>query len=210
MLYQSFSELALKRILRPSDFLQPGSARTIDDFLPVIEKAAKEVQDRTLSFDGIRPSIRRKKTILRVTSQSQQLIIRKLNDTLKRVYKTRQADRGKICRTMGLLMTDPSPYFIVRCDVKSFYESMPTKQLIEAVSWNRLFSPETKWVLDKLFRSQEVQACPGLPRGLAISSTLSEKFMESFDKQVIRTPGVFYYARFVDDILIGSSRFCVG
>jgi hypothetical protein len=45
----------------------------------------------------------------------------------------------------------------------------------------------------------------GVPRGLALSATLSEIMMLPFDKAVQTQPNVFFYSRYVDDIIIISS-----
>lgn len=42
----------------------------------------------------------------------------------------------------------------------------------------------------------------GLPRGLSFSSHLAELFMRPIDERIKQTEGVFYYKRYVDDILI--------
>ncbi|QDW32534.1 RNA-directed DNA polymerase [Yersinia sp. KBS0713] len=42
----------------------------------------------------------------------------------------------------------------------------------------------------------------GLPRGLATSAIISEYMMKDFDLFIKRKAGVFYHARFVDDIFI--------
>lgn len=42
----------------------------------------------------------------------------------------------------------------------------------------------------------------GLPRGLSISSVMSELYMKYFDLRIRRLEGVYYYARFVDDIVV--------
>lgn len=42
----------------------------------------------------------------------------------------------------------------------------------------------------------------GLPRGLSISPTLAELYLESLDKKVASHPNVIYTARYVDDIII--------
>ncbi|MBT1076764.1 RNA-directed DNA polymerase [Geobacter grbiciae] len=46
----------------------------------------------------------------------------------------------------------------------------------------------------------------GLPRGLSISSTLAEIVMRSFDRYVSQLNGVYFYSRYVDDIIIFSHR----
>lgn len=45
----------------------------------------------------------------------------------------------------------------------------------------------------------------GLPRGLGISAVLSELRMKYFDLSLRRVEGVYYYARFVDDIIVFCS-----
>ena len=47
-----------------------------------------------------------------------------------------------------------------------------------------------------------VQADRGVPRGIGISSPLSEIFMECLDKQIRERQEVIFYARYVDDIFI--------
>lgn len=46
----------------------------------------------------------------------------------------------------------------------------------------------------------------GLPRGLSISSVMSELYMKYFDLRIRRLEGVYYYARFVDDIVVFCSN----
>jgi hypothetical protein len=45
-----------------------------------------------------------------------------------------------------------------------------------------------------------------LPRGIGISSTLSEIYMRKFDRHIRGCRGVYFYSRFVDDILIFSNH----
>jgi hypothetical protein len=45
----------------------------------------------------------------------------------------------------------------------------------------------------------------GIPRGLAISSTLSELLMKDFDVCVQRASDTFFFARYVDDIIVVTS-----
>nr|WP_274620819.1 RNA-directed DNA polymerase [Enterobacter kobei] len=47
----------------------------------------------------------------------------------------------------------------------------------------------------------------GIPRGLSISAYLAELLMYDFDNQVKDEYSVFYYARYVDDIVIVTSGY---
>jgi hypothetical protein len=55
----------------------------------------------------------------------------------------------------------------------------------------------------KSFLSESQKAgIVGLPRGIALSATLAEYVMREFDERVSTAGGVYFYSRFVDDILI--------
>jgi len=53
-----------------------------------------------------------------------------------------------------------------------------------------------------LFSELSAKNILGLPRGLAISATLSEYVLRRFDKVLSDREGVYFYERFVDDIII--------
>lgn len=61
-------------------------------------------------------------------------------------------------------------------------------------------------LLKKIFDNPTLNYAPGLPRGLNTSSTLSEIYLRKFDKWLQCYPGVYYNARFVDDIIIFVSN----
>ncbi|EAV4443132.1 RNA-directed DNA polymerase, partial [Salmonella enterica] len=54
---------------------------------------------------------------------------------------------------------------------------------------------------------ERLHSSKGLPRGLEISPMLSELYLAQFDNSVHRHPDVFYYSRFVDDMVIVSSSY---
>lgn len=63
-------------------------------------------------------------------------------------------------------------------------------------------SPQTVFLLKQLFNTQDIKESSGVPRGLSVSSCLSELTMKYFDIEIKQLEGVYYYARFVDDIII--------
>lgn len=211
MLYQSFSESALKRTLRPSDFFGDGSFRTIDDLEPVVSRAVDIANSESPSFSSLRRITIKRKPALKVGALHDEIILRKLNDTLKRVFKTKQANRDYICRNTKSLLDETLRYAVIKCDISDFFESIPRDQLEAKVLQNRIFSPETKRVFSSLFSANDMKNRSGLPRGLSISGTLAEKYLEDFDKTIKRIPQVYFYARFVDDIIIfvSSDEFAV-
>ena len=59
----------------------------------------------------------------------------------------------------------------------------------------------TKFVL----KNPVISLGTGMPRGLGVSATMSELYMKYFDLTIRRVEGVYYYARFVDDIIVFCS-----
>jgi hypothetical protein len=131
-----------------------------------------------------------------------QLILRKLNDNIKRIYKDKQANRKTIISQIITLMEETCPNWIIKTDIKSFYESIDRERLLAKFKDDSILSYYSLYLLDKLFFNSALQSSTGVPRGMNISATLSEIFMRKFDKWVRNYSGVFYYARFVDDIII--------
>jgi hypothetical protein len=135
-------------------------------------------------------------------SLESKLILRKLNDNIKRIYKDEQANRKIIISQTKVLLEDTCPYWILKTDIKSFYESIDRNRLIDKFKNDSILSYYSLFLLKKLFSNSLISISNGIPRGMNISATLSEIYMRKFDKWVRRCEGVFYYARFVDDIII--------
>ncbi|MDT4852059.1 group II intron reverse transcriptase/maturase [compost metagenome] len=74
--------------------------------------------------------------------------------------------------------------------------------VIDKVNSIKKLSPQTKRIVRDVLENFSASGGRGLPRGLALSATLSEIMMEAFDREITSTPGVFYYARYVDDIIV--------
>jgi hypothetical protein len=128
--------------------------------------------------------------------------LRRVNKILSRIYKVKQADRDTITKQISSLVSDTSRYTIVKGDIKGFYESIPRESVIAKVESNRILSYQNRKIVRQLFSCASVSAVPGLPRGISISSSLSELYIRDFDRYVRALDGVYYYARYVDDFII--------
>lgn len=136
----------------------------------------------------------------------QKLILRKLNDNLKRLYKDEQANRRIIIKQVKTLLEENGPIWILKTDIERFYESINRELIISKLKNDSMLSFHSLYLIDKLFSNHEIITTTGLPRGLNISSTLSEIYMRKFDRWIQRSIGIYYYARFVDDIIIFSNE----
>ncbi|WP_175405561.1 MULTISPECIES: antiviral reverse transcriptase Drt3a [unclassified Pseudomonas] len=136
---------------------------------------------------------------------SSSLVSRLVSKNIRANYYIKQSDRQTIISNSTTLFKEGSPFHVYRFDIKKFYESVDRKILSDKLMSDGRCSWQTLVLLSKFFKVLDASNVIGLPRGLGISATLSEFYLNEFDLKVKSAPGVFYYARFVDDILIVTS-----
>ena len=135
----------------------------------------------------------------------QKLVLRKIYQNIEAEYKFVHPNRDVIISQIINFTQDKNQYWIQKLDIKSFYESINRDAIIQRLKQDNRLSTQTINLLEKIFSNPSFGGYTGLPRGLNISSILSEIYLKEFDSEIKRTQGVFYYARYVDDIII----FCV-
>ena len=135
----------------------------------------------------------------------QNLILRKLFNNIKRIYSIQQADRNSIIKEIKILLEENVDMHIVRLDVRHFYESIIRDNVLNRIVIDSRLSHHSIMLLTVLFNNPVIKASEGLPRGLGISAVMAEMYMKYFDLEIKRIPGVYYYARFVDDIIVFCS-----
>ena len=138
-------------------------------------------------------------------SLCQDLILRKLYNNIKRIYGIRQSNRNQIVKQMVSLLKEKPSKWVIRLDIRNFYETIEREKLMSRFVEDGRLNYQSIYLLKNLFSNSSISKIKGLPRGLNISSVMSELYMKYFDLEIRRMDGVFYYARFVDDIIIFCS-----
>lgn len=207
MYNQSFSGKELYRLTTQLERRNFGMEK--DAFIKAIDdEISSAMIDRTYSFEirninGLFLNGRSRTTLDEKFSYlCQDLVLRKVYQNVKRIYKIRQSDRNAIIRQIQLLLSCNKDFWIIRLDIKSFYESLDKENILDRLYKQYRLSPITVFLLQKLFDSPDIKSSSGVPRGLSVSSCLSELAMKYFDIEVKQLSGVYYYARFVDDIIV--------
>lgn len=125
---------------------------------------------------------------------------------LKRCYRLYPANRDVIIEQIKGLLDNGMSKIVIRADIRSFFESIPQQGLVSKLADDGFVSKKTVKYLKGLFYAYNDKAenkeGMGLPRGLSFSSHLAELFMRPIDEKIKQTEGVYYYKRYVDDILI--------
>jgi hypothetical protein len=202
---QSINPNSLYQTLRRSDFHQVFDLR--DD------KLRSEIISRSVSIGAVgcwnvsplKVSQLRGKDVYSLPDFHNELIVRKINNNIRHFTNTRNPARTSIVSNLSRIISEAVPYRLYRLDVKSFFESFAIGHVLKTIDDINILSLATKRLLRDLFKHFVESGGSGIPRGLAISSTLSEIMMADFDIKMKNMEGVFFYARYVDDIIIVTS-----
>lgn len=131
--------------------------------------------------------------------------IKKLESNLASLYRLKPANRDEVMKQLIGMISGGFVYHIFRTDISNFFESIPHDRLLKKLKEDQLLSQKSlRLISGILFRYASLAGTPGvgLPRGLGISSYLSELYMREFDQRVKMLDDVVFYARYVDDIVV--------
>lgn len=144
--------------------------------------------------------------IYHTTTLEDDVVLNSLNSIIKSYYKVKQSDRNLMVKQVISLLKEDVPKFIYRLDINDFYGNIKFSDCCDQIITDGLLSVEYEHVFNSLSKKLTTSNIKGLPRGLSISATISELHMRDFDKKIRRTNGVYFYSRFVDDIVIFSNE----
>jgi hypothetical protein len=130
--------------------------------------------------------------------------LKQIQQNLSKLYDVKQANRTEIIKQVKFLLNDRFPKYVLRTDVKDFYETIPNLKILRKIERDNLLSPLSKKILRKILNEYKNKSGNevGIPRGVGVSAYLAELYMRKFDDEIHKLNGVIYYARYVDDIII--------
>lgn len=195
---QSFQRQQLIRLCKKAEYIDYGM--TINELNQSLDKSYEEIANDTFEF-----SLKQVSEYYLTNDLPNKLILRKLNDNIKRIYKDEQANRRIIISQVKTLLSETCPFWVIKTDIKSFYESIDRARLISKFSDDSILSYQSMYLLKKVFENPILAGKSGVPRGMNISATMSELYMRKFDRWIRSFDSVYYYARFVDDIIVFSN-----
>lgn len=130
------------------------------------------------------------------------LLFRKTNNIFSYFSKTRQKSRDDIIKTLLNFLQSGENFRLYKIDIKSFYESISSDELIERIYDDHKIPRSSCRLIKKLLENFESDGFSGVPRGIPISTSLSEYYMSYFDERIKSSSNVYFYCRYVDDIII--------
>ena len=136
-------------------------------------------------------------------------VIKQLQYNIRHLFKVKQANRHSILSNIKIFLNSKIPVYVIRTDITNFYESIPHNKLMPLLNNNTLLSNKSKSLIKGIFKEYEslkdkniTKEDYGVPRGIGISSYLSEIYLRDIDKEISNRQEVLFYARYVDDIFI--------
>lgn len=132
------------------------------------------------------------------------LVIRAISAHLRRRLRVITTDRNASIEGILQGLTDGTPMYVLRRDIKDFYESIDVTNFRDRLLFDPLVTPRVRAYLKHFFEQHCPLGSTGLPRGIGLSALLAELHMQEFDKAVRNIDGVYRYYRFADDIFIFS------
>jgi hypothetical protein len=130
--------------------------------------------------------------------------IKQVQFNIRELYKVKQSSRYEIiCQLKGVL-EDGFPKYVIRTDIKDFYESIPHDKLLKKLDEEALLTLPSRRIIGQILRDFRNLAgtTKGIPRGIGISAYLSELYMREFDSAIRAIEDVIFYARYVDDVIV--------
>lgn len=201
MLNQSFDNNTLLKITRRQEIINFSLGRCKADYSKSLLQIAELINSESFSFHSLSSFNFNDKKIYKIDSPEEWYALKKISYNLKKLYRIKFSSKDEITSQIINIITDPSPFRIFRLDVKDFFESIDLADVIKKIKNDNLLSFSNVRILDVLQNTEELKDS-GLPRGLSISSVMSEIYMSEIDKEIRYLPQIYYYARYVDDIII--------
>tara|TARA_R110002110_G_scaffold165257_1_gene365589 strand:- start:5205 stop:6428 length:1224 start_codon:yes stop_codon:yes gene_type:complete len=190
-------------LFEPRDFDKDRSIRDANVRDRFIEQAHQLAQDGFTHANLNSHSVKGR-TVYQTNQWADTLVLRKIDSNIKQITRVRQSNRLDIMRSIRSLCSEGVPYRVYKLDIERFYESVDTEDTIAKLQKHVPHTPSTVKLLSTFLSACSNTGILGIPRGLSLSSTLSEYLLRDFDRTIRKWDNVFYFSRFVDDMIVIS------
>ena len=207
MANQAFSISALARCLSRADFYDDPRLSEEAYRKNVLEYAlqlSQCEQDIEVSIKKIKLGNKIGYTAGNIASK---LVLRRCKKNIQTACKLTTMNRQSISREIPVYLKEGTCYNIYRLDIQSFFENIPTDAVLNLIDGNQRLSSQTKKIIRKILESFGEKYGAGIPRGIEISPAISEILLSEYDKKLRSHNEVFYFSRFVDDVIIITSSY---
>lgn len=190
------------RLLQRRDVIRYDLGETATDYAAKLDEAAASIAGTGFELSPFRRYELSHGVAISPSCLADDFALRKLNDNIKRVFNIKPVDRNRIIPQVKILLGETGEFWLQKLDLKKFFESIDRQEILKIICDDSRLSYESKKILEKVLVCPDVLRGTGLPRGLSLSSTLSEIYMQKFDTTCRMLDNCYFYTRYVDDIII--------
>ena len=196
---------SLARVIRPKDLKTAGLIDTASNRAFLSQQAYGVVRS---DFSGlsIRQFSMKDKVAYSILSVPHSIVLNQLNQVIRTSTGVKTSDRDTIVRRLITILTEGVPHRLYKFDIKEFYDSIDPLLLADEILIDNRIPRASLLALAKYLDELQTRRIRGLPRGIPLSATLAEYALKRFDNFISKLPQVYFYARYVDDIVIVTSR----
>ena len=199
---QSFNRTKLiKEMLKTEHLIkykwQGKRIRESDEVTLTIEELTSELNNDTFKFSSLKKTNAHGKVQYSLSDLRDFLVAKLVNHELIKAYEIKLVDRDNISKQIAVFLQEKVDFTVYKFDVKDFYESINVQEIISKIKTDQLIPMQSIRLITDLFIDKE-----SIPRGLPLSSTLSEIFMQDIDDKISNLLGVYHYIRYVDDMIL--------
>lgn len=200
-----FTQGYLRYLMRREDVQEYHLGSNNEEVLVSLTAAEEALNASTYTVAlcrPFRPSASSKDLLFKPSRFEDKLYIRHLNRRLSKAYKVRHTNRHDIVRQVRELMKADAHLTIVRADIRRFFRNIDFQNLLEQLRIDGFLTSTEIDAITRIAAFTKRFQPKGIPWGLSISSTLAEIYLRTFDSIIRSTQHIYYYQRFVDDVIL--------
>jgi hypothetical protein len=203
-MHRLFTEQGFSRCMRAGDSRRFKISLATDRD-KIIKRAIDAATRWPAAFTNYYKAQVKQRTCVSLKDYSQNLILRSISRYVARRFRIKPCNRDDIVRDVIETLSDSTPMYVLRRDIASFYENLPTTEAGQRILYDTFMPTKLKAFVRRYF---DTFCTPdvGVPRGVGLSALIAELAMQRSDQKIRETPGVYKYFRYSDDILIFSYR----
>jgi hypothetical protein len=197
----SYSPEELRRCVRAEDFWEFEITKT--NFEEKIEGYSNDFLSSHCQLKSINSVSLGRNVIFCPDNMQDALCLRRTDEIVRKAMRSPILNRDDEVRQLLQVLSGETKCSVFRTDITSYFESIPFAEIISNMESDGFRNNSAITYLKNLnaFLLQG-HTYSGLPRGLALSSTIADYALQRFDRDVFNSDSVVYYTRYVDDICI--------
>jgi hypothetical protein len=199
--YTVFSAAGLSQVVRAGDSRR-FNVDLKNDRNAIIDAVSLSALAGSVRLNQFHTTKLRGKPCVSYSDYEHALVLRSVARHLRKRLKVTLHDRNRVVRGVITSLIDSTPMSLIRCDIESFYETIPIVELRDKLLYDTASSSLVRLYFKEFFDSHCAGRICGLPRGAGLSAILAELAIRPFDEHVRALPNVFRYFRYADDIIV--------